>query len=74
MISLGLRPRYRVRCENVAQFVEDPYGWFVWVAELPDFWATAATKEAVPDAVRAEVAALLHVTPDRFDVELDGDD
>ena len=46
-VALDLRPTYHVHYENVAQFVDDPFAWFIWVDELPEVWATARTEDAV---------------------------
>jgi predicted RNase H-like HicB family nuclease len=69
MLSLDLRPAYHVRYENVAQFSDDPFGWFIWVEELPGVWATAPTPDGVEDAARAAIASALDVAPEAFDVE-----
>lgn len=70
-IALGLRPRYHLRYENVAQFRDDPFGWFVWVAELPDVWTTAAAERDVPEVGRAVIADVLDVPPTFFDVAVE---
>lgn len=74
MIGLGMRPRYHLRYENVAQFRDDPFGWFVWVVELPDVWATAPERHRVAEAGRAVIAEVLEVSPGLFDVAVDDQD
>lgn len=69
MVALDLRPTYHVRYENVAQFLDDPFGWFIWVLELPDVWATAATEDDVETVARAAIAIALEVPPDTFDLD-----
>jgi hypothetical protein len=68
MVALDLRPAYHVRYENVAQFRDDPFAWFIWVEELPGVWATASRPDAVEDAARAAIASALDVAPRTFDV------
>ncbi len=69
MVALDLRPTYHVRYENVAQFIDDPFGWFIWVLELPDIWATAAMEEGVAAVARAAIADALEVPADAFDLD-----
>jgi hypothetical protein len=68
MVALDLRPGYHVRYEYVAQFSDDPFGWFIWVDELPGVWATAPTPAGVEGAARAAIASAIDVAPDAFDV------
>lgn len=68
-VALQLRPVYHVRYENVAQFADDPFGWFIWVNELPELWATAPTEDAVVGAARATIADALDVPALAFDIE-----
>lgn len=69
MVGLDIRPTYHVRYDNVAQFADDPFGWFIWVAELPEVWATARSEEAVDEAARVAIAAALDVPREAFDVD-----
>ena len=68
-VALDLRPTYHVHYENVAQFVDDPFAWFIWVDELPEVWATARTEDAVEASARAAISAALDVPPGAFGVE-----
>ena len=70
-IALGMRPRYHLRYENVAQFRDDPFGWFVWVVELPDVWTTAAAEGDIADVGRAVIAEALDVPSHLFDVSVE---
>jgi hypothetical protein len=68
MVGLDLRPTYHVHYENVAEFVADPFGWFIWVVDVPDVWATASSEDGIEAAARAVIAAALDVPKDAFDL------
>ena len=73
MVGLDLRPTYHVRYENVAQFRDDPFGWFIWVIELPEVWATSPSEDGVEAAARVAVATALDVPADAFDLDTQAD-
>ena len=67
-LAAGERPVFRVRFENVAQFRADPFGWFVWVLELPDVYATGSTPREAVAAVTQSIAARIDLPRDAFEV------
>lgn len=67
-VADGDRPRYELRFENVAQFRDDPFGWFVWVVEIPDVYATGPTPDGAVAAARQAIGRRLRVPVESFDV------
>jgi hypothetical protein len=67
-LAAGERPVFRVRFENVAQFRDDPFGWFVWVLELPDVYATGPTPRDAVRAVKANIASRVDMPAHSFEV------
>lgn len=67
-LASGEQPVFHVRFENVAQFRDDPFAWFVWVLELPDVYATGPTPPEAVSAVRASIAARVDMPADAFDI------
>jgi hypothetical protein len=67
-LAAGERPVFHVRFENIAQFRDDPFGWFVWVLELPDLYATGPTPRRAVAAVRASIAARVDMPAETFEV------
>jgi hypothetical protein len=67
-LAAGERPIFHVRFENIAQVRDDPFGWFVWVLELPDIYATGPTARQAVAAVRASIAARVDMPADTFEV------
>lgn len=59
---------FRVRFENVAQYRADPFGWFVWVLELPDVYATGSTPGDAVAAVTQSIAARIDLPRAAFEV------
>lgn len=64
----GERPVFHVRFENVAQFRDDPFGWFVWVMEVPDVYATGRSAREAVAAVGDCIAARIDMPRDSFEV------
>ena len=64
----GDRPVFHVRFENVAQFRDDPFAWFVWVLEVPDVYATGPTPSEAVQAVASTIATRVEIPVEAFDV------
>jgi hypothetical protein len=67
-LASGEPPVFHVRFENVAQFRDDPFAWFVWVLEIPDVYATGPTPREAIAAIRSSIAARVDMPADAFDI------